>query len=82
MENQEAVYKLKHIIEYWRYSKEGDEALRSGIEALEKLQEYQDLEEQGLLVRPPCKVGDGIYRIIQKWTPCTELEFRRVNNGL
>lgn len=28
-----------------------------------KLAEYEDLEEQGLLVRLPCKVGDYIYVI-------------------
>lgn len=28
---------------------------------LEKLADYEDLEEQGLLVRLPCKVGDTVY---------------------
>lgn len=28
-----------------------------------KLAEYEDLEEQGLLVRLPCKVGDILFRI-------------------
>lgn len=28
-----------------------------------KLAEYEDLEEQGLLVRLPCKVGDTVYKI-------------------
>ena len=28
---------------------------------LEKLAEYEDLEEQGLLVRLPCKIGDTVY---------------------
>jgi hypothetical protein len=31
--------------------------------ALEKLANYEDLEEQGLLVRLPCKVGDILFRI-------------------
>lgn len=31
--------------------------------ALEKLAIYEDLEEQGLLVRLPCKVGDTVYRV-------------------
>ena len=31
------------------------------IKASEKLAEYEDLEEQGLLVRLPCKVGDIVY---------------------
>ena len=30
---------------------------------LTKLGEYEDLEEQGLLLRLPCKVGDTIYYI-------------------
>lgn len=30
---------------------------------LEKLADYEDLEEQGLLVRLPCKVGNTIYRV-------------------
>ena len=29
----------------------------------EKLGEYEDAEEQGLLLRLPCKVGDIIYRV-------------------
>lgn len=32
------------------------------IDALLCLAEYEDMEEQGLLVRLPCKVGDTIYR--------------------
>ena len=31
--------------------------------AIEKLATYEDLEEQGLLVRLPCKVGDDVYII-------------------
>lgn len=34
------------------------------IKASEKLAEYEDLEEQGLLVRLPCKVGDDLYCIV------------------
>ena len=30
---------------------------------LEKLAEYEDLEEQGLLLRLPCKAGDIVYSI-------------------
>lgn len=33
------------------------------ISAARKLAEYEDLEEQGLLVRLPCKVGDTVYRV-------------------
>ena len=38
--------------------------LHESIEnALEKLAEYEDLEEQGLLLRLPCKLGDDFYWI-------------------
>ena len=33
------------------------------VTASKKLCEYEDLEEQGLLLRLPCKVGDDIYAI-------------------
>ncbi len=36
---------------------------REAIEALNKLGEYEKAEEQGLLVRLPCKVGDVLYCI-------------------
>lgn len=35
-------------------------------EWLEELKSYKDLEEQGLLVRLPCKVGDTMYDIVGK----------------
>lgn len=35
-------------------------------EAINKLVDYEDLEEQGLLLRLPCKVGDTVYRICPK----------------
>ena len=31
--------------------------------ALKKLKEYEDLEEQGMLLRLPCKVGDTVYSV-------------------
>ena len=39
---------------------------------LEKLADYEDLEEQGRLVILPCKVGDDVYYIlgIPNETPC------------
>lgn len=33
------------------------------ISAARKLCDYEDLEEQGLIVRLPCKVGDDVYII-------------------
>ena len=35
-------------------------------EWLEELKSYKDAEEQGLLVRLPCKVGDTMYDIVGK----------------
>lgn len=32
-------------------------------DALEKLKEYEDLEEQGRLIILPCKVGDTVYSV-------------------
>lgn len=34
-------------------------------EKLEELKTYKDLEEQGLLLRLPCKVGDSLYQPIR-----------------
>ena len=33
------------------------------ISAAEKLADYEDAEEQGLLLRLPCKIGDTLYRV-------------------
>ena len=33
------------------------------ISAARKLCDYEDLEEQGLLVKFPCKIGDTVYRV-------------------
>ena len=33
-------------------------------ECLLKLKEYEDLEEQGLLLKLPCKIGDTVYQLI------------------
>lgn len=43
------------------------------ISATRKLCDYEDLEEQGLLVRLPCKVGTEVYYIlgIPNKMPCT-----------
>lgn len=41
------------IKEYWEH--------KQVAEYLKKLKEYEDLEEHGLLLRLPCKVGDKIF---------------------
>lgn len=38
----------------------------SGYEEAEKLAAYEDLEEQGLLIRLPCKVGQDVFTIISQ----------------
>lgn len=37
---------------------------------LEKLADYEDLEEQGLLVRLPCKVGDTVWVVTSPINVC------------
>ena len=48
---------IEYIPVYW------DE---DNFKAFKKLAEYEDLEEQGLLVRLPVKIGDDIYKIPSK----------------
>lgn len=36
------------------------------LKLAEKLKEYEDLEEQGKLLRLPCKVGDFVYTILDE----------------
>nr|DAL42245.1 MAG TPA_asm: hypothetical protein [Caudoviricetes sp.] len=40
--------------------------------ALEKLADYEDLEEQGLLVRLPDDLNKVLYQVNYRWTECTE----------
>lgn len=53
--------------------KECSENYKQIAEYLEELKSYKDAEEQGLLVRLPCKVGTEVYYIlgIPNKTPCT-----------
>ena len=46
-------------------------SIELAIQALEKLKEYQQLEEQGRLIKLPCKVGDIVYCIFNGYTKCT-----------
>ncbi len=46
-----------------------------------RLKEYEDLEEQGKLLKLPCKVGDRIYRIaIDEELEHREVEIRNIEN--
>lgn len=40
--------------------------------AVDKLADYEDAEEQGLLLRLPCKAGDTLFRVFDGRTKCTE----------
>ena len=42
---------------------------------LKELKQYKDLDEQGLLLRLPCKVGDSIYSVIEDGLTIIELKF-------
>ncbi len=50
-------------LRHWSISKSltGTQTIRGY--AVDKFAEYEDLEEQGLLLKLPCKVGDTVYRI-------------------
>ena len=48
--------------EFWTSAKEPDEAEIDAV--YEKLKTYEDLEEQGLLLRLPVKIGDTVYTSI------------------
>ena len=56
---------------------------KCGLEkALEKLADYEDLEEQGLLVRLPCKVGDIVY-VDSAILPIEDMEgYEDINNKI
>lgn len=45
----------------WDGIPNSDEPLATICDALQEIQKYKYLEEQGLLLRKPCKVGDTIY---------------------
>ena len=42
----------------------------------EKLREYENLEEQGLMLRLPCKVGDMVYLICSRYSECSKYKER------
>lgn len=43
----------------------------------EKLREYEELEEQGLIVKLPCKLGDDFY-----WIDAEEMKVEKHENGI
>lgn len=63
----------ERVTHYPLYKVAMEDPLDHGItrQCLEKLAEYEDLEEQGLLLRLPCKVGDKFWELNSNWhVPC------------
>jgi len=44
-----------------------------------KLKDYEDLEEQGLLIELPCKVGDSVYFIMKEFDIAKESWKRNID---
>ena len=63
----------KYGFEYCR--KEDWENCKTIDDVIDKLAQYETLEEQGLLLRLPCKVGDTVYAVtrdfISEYTICS-----------
>lgn len=61
--------RIKNMHEYIEKMAFDDKAevefLASTVSYLKELREYKQLEEQGLLLRLPCKVGDTVYHVVQ-----------------
>lgn len=45
----------------------------------QKLAEYENLEEQGLILRLPCKIGDVVYKIITRHDNFDDTPYRIVS---
>ena len=63
---------ISMAIEILKHPNWGDEsdirtAVANAITGLKELQHYKDLEEQGRLVTLPCKVGDTVYFVSDKY---------------
>lgn len=75
---------VKHDIDSWILDEEtlaecykekgnvqGYDSKMELVGLLKQLKEYQHLEEQGRLIKLPCKVGDTVYCIFSRYTKCT-----------
>lgn len=60
-------YRAIGTVKECREALENQEKLKERIAEYEKLRKYEELEEQGLLLRLPCKVGDQFWEIDQTW---------------
>lgn len=55
----------------YRYCDNALENCPTIAKIFKKLADYEDAEEQGLLLRLPCKVGDTVYCMFGRYTKCT-----------
>lgn len=55
--------KENEIMKKYGVDPECVQAYKTAISAMQELQQYKELEEQGRLMQLPCKVGDTLYRI-------------------
>lgn len=62
----EATYNFPELKEYYDNCSECANQHNQLAEWLEELKSFKEAEEQGLLVRLPCKVGDTMYDIVGK----------------
>lgn len=49
------------------YGREIEGTAKLLLQMADKLEEYEDLEEQGKLLKLPCAVGDWVYKIKDGW---------------
>ena len=71
----EAIVNLKNLFSNYELTlpnTDSLETLQFTIKALEEVREYRKLEEQGLLIRLPCKVGDTVYEASHFWNSVIE----------
>lgn len=69
--SHEQIYCFGHL---WgpAFFKKGTKDYEEYMAIVKRLAEYEDLEEQGKLLKLPCAVGDTVYQIIfDKYTKCS-----------
>lgn len=63
----------KYGFQYCR--KEDLENCQTISDVIDKLAEYEDLEEQGRLIKLPCKVGDTVYVVTSPFNVFDDIEY-------
>lgn len=77
MERLTEKYKGKNIVKpgYIAMAFNNKTGNRFEGEAVDKLSAYEDAEEQGLLLRLPCKVGDTVYVVTSPFNVFDDIEY-------